>query len=180
MGLIGENLSESFSKFAFMVIVFFLATATRGEWLLVIVYMFRDQLQQLTGLGLDEQVPAAGADNGTTGTTHSLRPLLETYHLQNIHWFVLMAVSTSFIMYYGLAYGWHYYYYVNRRHLAKEWKCQPDKFLTPENERHEILLGSMNMLIGSMASGVIACYIMNGGRVSIGYTLVSSLNFRAF
>lgn len=103
---------------------------------------------------------------------------------------------------------------------AKEWKCQPDKFLTPENERHEILLGSLNMLIGSTASGVIACYIMNGGtivymhstsstvfyrtanfsfklcnycffnlnaflnlsvgRVSIGFTMVSSLNFRAF
>lgn len=46
---------------------------------------------------------------------------------------------------------------------AKEWKCQPDKFLTPENERHEILLGSMNMMIGSVASGVIACFIMNGG-----------------
>jgi hypothetical protein len=29
-----------------------------------------------------------------------------------------MAVSTSFVMYYGLAYGWHYYYYVSRRHLV--------------------------------------------------------------
>lgn len=174
-------MSESFSKFAFMVIVFFLATATRGEWLLVIVYMFRDQLQQITGLGLDEQVPTVSADNGTTGTTHPPQSLLESHHLQNVHWFVLMAVSTSFIIYYGMAYGWHYYYYVNRRHLAKEWKCQPDKFLTPENERHEILLGSLNMLIGSTASGVIACYIMNGvGRVSIGFTMVSSLNFRAF
>ncbi|KAJ8307455.1 hypothetical protein KUTeg_015539 [Tegillarca granosa] len=46
--------------------------------------------------------------------------------------------------------------------LSKEWKCQPDKFLTPENERHEILLGSFNMLLGSMASGVIACYVLNG------------------
>lgn len=171
MGLIGENMSESFSKFAFMVIVFFLATATRGEWLLVIVYMFRDQLQQITGLGLNEQVPTVSADNGTTGTTHPPQSLLESHHLQNVHWFVLMAVSTSFIMYYGMAYGWHYYYYVNRRHLAKEWKCQPDKFLTPENERHEILLGSMNMLIGSTASGVIACYIMNGGHSKMYYSV---------
>lgn len=84
----------------------------------MIVYMFRDQLQQIMGLGLGEQVAAAGDYNGTTGTTHSPQSLLESHHLQNVHWFVLMAVSTSFIMYYGLAYGWHYYYYVNRRHLV--------------------------------------------------------------
>lgn len=81
----------------------------------MIVYMFRDQLQQITGLGLDEQVPTVSADNGTT---HPPQFLLESHHLQNVHWFVLMAVSTSFIMYYGMAYGWHYYYYVNRRHLV--------------------------------------------------------------
>ena len=56
---------------------------------------------------------------------------------------------------------------------AKEWKCQPDKFLTPENERHEILLGSMNMLIGSTASGIIACYIMNGGSAPLSISTIS-------
>lgn len=80
--------------------------------------MFRDQLQQITGLGLNEQVPTVSAGNGTTGTTHPPQSLLESHRLQNVHWFVLMAVSTSFIMYYGMAYGWHYYYYVNRRHLV--------------------------------------------------------------
>lgn len=61
---------------------------------------------------------------------------------------------------------------------AKEWKCQPDKFLTPENERHEILLGSMNMLIGSTASGVIACYIMNGGTIIYMHAPSSTVFYR--
>ncbi|XP_048728398.2 uncharacterized protein LOC125646238 [Ostrea edulis] len=166
MGLIGEKLQDSISKFVFMVIIFFLATATRGEWVLVIVYMFRDQLQNLlAGQGI--QV-SGGSVHNVTGPSPTL---LESLKLQNIHWFVLLAVSTSFIMYYGLAFGWHYYYYVNRQHLAKEWKCQPDKFLTPENERHEILLGSLNMMIGSVASGVIACFIMNGGSSKMYYNV---------
>lgn len=61
---------------------------------------------------------------------------------------------------------------------AKEWKCQPDKFLTPENERHEILLGSLNMLIGSTASGVIACYIMNGGTIVYMHSTSSIVFYR--
>ncbi|XP_060067989.1 uncharacterized protein LOC132548185 [Ylistrum balloti] len=53
--------------------------------------------------------------------------------------------------------------------VAQEWKCQPNKFLTPANERHEILLGSANMLFGSLVSGVIGCYISNGGYSKMYY-----------
>jgi hypothetical protein len=84
-----------------------------GEWLLVIVYMFRDQLQNLL-VRQGVEGPGEGVHNVTTPSA----TLLESLKLQNIHWFVLMAVSTSFVMYYGLAYGWHYYYYVSRRHLV--------------------------------------------------------------
>lgn len=35
MGLIGEKLQDSISKFVFMVIIFFLATATRGLYLIL-------------------------------------------------------------------------------------------------------------------------------------------------
>ena len=86
-----------------------------GEWLLVIVYMFRDQLQELMGGQVGLVRPGGG---GSNASAPSLSSQLELHHLTNVHWFIVMAVSTSFIMYYGLAYGWHYYYYVNRRHLV--------------------------------------------------------------
>ena len=50
---------------------------------------------------------------------------------------------------------------------AHEWKCQPNKWLTPANERHEILLGTFNMLLGGTISGVIATYIYNGGATCL-------------
>lgn len=45
-----------------------------------------------------------------------------------------------------------------------EWKCQPTKFLTKENECHEFIMGSINMGIGGIASGIVTCYIINGGK----------------
>ena len=86
-----------------------------GEWLLVIVYMFRDQLQELMGGQVGLVRPGGGGNNASAP---SLSSQLESHHLRNVHWFIVMAVSTSFVLYYGLAYGWHYYYYVNRRHLV--------------------------------------------------------------
>ncbi|KAH3858934.1 hypothetical protein DPMN_101579 [Dreissena polymorpha] len=46
----------------------------------------------------------------------------------------------------------------------EQWKCQPTRWLTKFNEWHAFLLGSTNMLIGSVVSGVISCNIMNGGE----------------
>lgn len=56
--------------------------------------------------------------------------------------------------------------------MPETWKCQPDRWLTSSNEWHEFILGSTNMLIGSAASGVISCYIMNGGYTSL-YTNIN-------
>ena len=64
-----------------------------------------------------------------------------------------------------------WYYYVNRRHLAHEWKCQPDKWLSPALERHEIILGSFCLALGSVMSAIIACYVSNGGPTQIYYDI---------
>jgi hypothetical protein len=56
-----------------------------------------------------------------------------------------------------------WYYYVRQRHNAMEWKCQPTKWISPELERHEILLGSLSLLVTNFVTAVITCYISNGG-----------------
>ena len=45
-----------------------------------------------------------------------------------------------------------------------QWKCQPTKWLTPENERHKFIMGSVNMAMGGTVSGVVATYVLNGGE----------------
>ncbi|KAG7160015.1 Delta(7)-sterol 5(6)-desaturase-like [Homarus americanus] len=62
-----------------------------------------------------------------------------------------------------------WYYYIRQRGRAIEWKCQPNKFLSPELERHEILLGSFSLLLGSTCSALVSCYLMNGGKSTIYY-----------
>jgi len=35
-------------------------------------------------------------------------------------------------------------YYIKRRGKAADWKCQPDRWLSPELEREEMLTGTFN------------------------------------
>lgn len=57
-----------------------------------------------------------------------------------------------------------WYYYVRQRDKCHEWKCQPEKFMSPELERHEIILGSMSLMVVSSMSGLISWYAANDGR----------------
>lgn len=65
------------------------------------------------------------------------------------------------IIYYNI-FKWNFY--VRQRDKSHEWKCQPDKFLTPEVERHEILFGSMSLFVVSVLSGFISWYAANDGK----------------
>lgn len=62
-----------------------------------------------------------------------------------------------------------WYFYMKRRHLAHEWKIQPTKWLTPELERHEIMIGTMSLFIVGSFSAFLACYIINDNPSSVYY-----------
>jgi lathosterol oxidase len=62
-----------------------------------------------------------------------------------------------------------WYYYVRQRDNAEEWKCQPHKWLSPDLERHEILLGSLSLFVTSSLSSLITCYLSNGGWSKLYY-----------
>ncbi|XP_044258866.1 delta(7)-sterol 5(6)-desaturase erg31-like isoform X2 [Tribolium madens] len=65
----------------------------------------------------------------------------------------------------------HWYFYVRRRDRAEDWKCQPKKWLSPELERHEIILGSLTLFLNASTSGLLACYIANGGYSTVYYNV---------
>ncbi|ELU10573.1 hypothetical protein CAPTEDRAFT_221649 [Capitella teleta] len=156
----GESvLSTIFNKaslYAGVVLTVVMGTAMRGDWLLVLVHFWKSREDPLT----------KHAEEITANSTW-----LEYFRLQNVGWYILASISFSIVSYYGLA-GWlQWHYYIRRRDSAAEWKCQPTKFLTPENERHEILMGSFNLFLGSLVGGSLAAYIMNGGRTQMYYHL---------
>lgn len=53
---------------------------------------------------------------------------------------------------------------MRQRDKSHEWKCQPEKFLTPELERHEIITGSLSLAAVSILTGTITWYAANDGH----------------
>lgn len=51
-----------------------------------------------------------------------------------------------------------------QRDKSHDWKCQPEKFLPADIERHEILLGSFSLFVVSVLTGTIAWYAANDGK----------------
>nr|XP_054773527.1 uncharacterized protein LOC129281630 [Lytechinus pictus] len=113
-----------------------------------------------------------GLDRGReNGSNVQPENLLERYHMQGIGFYILQSLLGGFVILYGVG-GWlKWYFYIQRRDRATEWKCQPDRFLTPEDDRLEFRLGSMNMAIGSVLSGILATYINNGGATKLYYNI---------
>lgn len=64
-----------------------------------------------------------------------------------------------------------WYFYIRQRETPEVWKCQPKKFLSWKDEKHEIILGTICSLQASVVSGVVSCYVSNGGHCTIYYNL---------
>ncbi|XP_069941840.1 uncharacterized protein [Cherax quadricarinatus] len=143
------------------VAVFIMGSTIRGEWLQIVVHFLK-----AVGYGDKDSV---GANNSTD--SGFLEASLAHYRLQGLGYYWLAATSISYTFYFGIGGFLHWYYYVCQRDRSEEWKCQPHKFLSPELERHEILLGSFSLLLGSSVSALISCYLMNGGRSTIYYNV---------
>lgn len=96
---------------------------------------------------------------------------LKDYKLEGLSYFLIGGTVVSYVVYLGVGGFLHWYYYVRQRDRPEEWKCQPTKWLSPELERHEILLGGFSLLLGSIVSGFLSCYISNGGWTRIYYDI---------
>ncbi|XP_049784789.1 lathosterol oxidase-like [Schistocerca cancellata] len=136
--------------------VFILGATMRGEWLLTAVHTARYLGWEL--------------GDGSEGWDFSWQNLsLEALRLKNLRVYWLVASFVSYFMYFSIGGFLHWYFYVRQRDRPEEWKCQPTKFLPPELERHEILVGSFSLLITSSFTATLACYISNGGWSRVYY-----------
>jgi len=57
---------------------------------------------------------------------------------------------------------YHIRYYVRRRHEPHTWKCQPNRFLRPDQQRQAMLLSSMNLAVGGLISGSLIYALQHG------------------
>ncbi|KAK3597035.1 hypothetical protein CHS0354_022043 [Potamilus streckersoni] len=164
------NWSDAISKVIAMVMVVLLATAARGEWLLILAYLgkgYEHDLIHVVNITQDQV-----SSFRKSSPLSSIGVMLEYYYMRDLHSHIAMSVITSFVIFYGMAWGFQWYFYVRQRNKAEEWKCQPNKWMSMKEKRNEVLLGSFNLLIGSTISGCLSCYMTNGGKNSL-YTNIS-------
>ena len=97
---------------------------------------------------------------------------------------VVLSVLGGLAIFWAVAGYYHVAYYVLRRHEPEAWKCQPKRFLRPEQQRQAALLSTMNLTIGGLLSGTLIYALSKGMRTPLyfdvarygwTYTLASSV-----
>jgi Delta7-sterol 5-desaturase len=81
--------------------------------------------------------------------------------------FVGASVGVSLATFWGLGGLVHYVFYVRRREAAAEWKLQPKRWLSDRMTRHAFVLGSANIVMGSIIGGTFAWRIAQGGFTAL-------------
>jgi Delta7-sterol 5-desaturase len=97
---------------------------------------------------------------------------------------VTASILGGLVIFWSVAGYYHVRYYVLRRHEPETWKCQPRRFLRPEQQREAALLSTMNLTIGGVLSGTLIYALSKGARIPLyfaiarygwTYTLASSV-----
>jgi len=80
------------------------------------------------------------------------------------------ALAGGLGMYFGIGgfFEWRYY---RRRAQAADWKCQPARWPSPQARRREIALGTSNMVLASIVSGLIAYHFVQHGGTALFWSL---------
>lgn len=84
-------------------------------------------------------------------------------------WLLIVGIATSvsLVTFLGIGGLVHYWFYARRREDAATWKLQPKRFLSKANTRHAFLLGTGNIVMGSIIAGTFAWHVARGGYSSL-------------
>jgi len=158
---IWSKIPNVIGSFIATVAVFLLGATIHGDWLLILVHFMKYTKHE------SESTSAENSSDSAVPADYSFS--LKEYHLEGLPYFLIGGTTVSYIMFLGVGGFLHWYYYVRQRDRPEEWKCQPNKWMSPELERHEILFGAASLLLGSILSGVLSCYVANDGWTRIYY-----------
>jgi lathosterol oxidase len=153
-----EKLPQTVGKSLATLAIFALGVSINGDWMNIFVHVAR-------------QFGYSSRDANSNDSFKWSDISLESFRLKNFWTFWIYSCIVSYLMYFVIGGFLHWYFYVRRRDRAEEWKCQPKKWMSPELERHEIILGSTTLFINATLSGMLACYIANGGYSTVYYEI---------
>ena len=75
---------------------------------------------------------------------------------------IVSAVLVGVGVFHLVAGYYHYRYYIRRRHEPETWKCQPDRFLSPEMHRTAMLASTGNLALTGAITGALVWGILSG------------------
>ncbi|XP_045494156.1 delta(7)-sterol 5(6)-desaturase erg32-like [Colias croceus] len=150
-----ERIPAFISTFIATLAIFTFGSTLRGEWVVILV----TALKQISGHTQSDK-------NVTTEEIYNLFTS-ENLKMENFAFIFIAAHLVSYGTYFLLGGFLHWYFYVQRRHIAHEWKLQPTKWLSPELERHEIMVGVISLFVTGSFSAFLAAYIVNGNPSTV-------------
>jgi lathosterol oxidase len=80
---------------------------------------------------------------------------------------VALSIAGGLVIFWTVAGYYHIRYYVLRRHDPESWKCQPARFLRPEQQQQALALSTMNLTIGGALSGSFIYAVLKEHRTPI-------------
>ncbi len=84
---------------------------------------------------------------------------------------VVLSVLGGLVLFAAVAGYYHVRYYVLLRESPASWKCQPGRFLRPEQQRQAVLLSTMNLTVGGVLSGTFIYFVVKEHRTPIYFTI---------
>ncbi|KAG5868116.1 hypothetical protein JTB14_015378 [Gonioctena quinquepunctata] len=156
---IWNKIPQSVGHFLATIATFAVGISINGDWLNIFVHAGK----QFGFIDIQKSTTKSYSPKNWTELT------LEDFYLKDLGSFMIWSCSASYAVYFGIGGFLHWYYYVRQRDRAEEWKCQPNKWLSPELERHEIMLGSLTLFVTATIGAILACYVANGGYSRVYY-----------
>lgn len=81
------------------------------------------------------------------------------------------SIAAGLLIFHVTAGYYHVRYYVLRRDDAASWKCQPNRWLRPEQQREAALLSSFNMTLGGTITGFLIYAMTQGWETPVYLTV---------
>ena len=137
--------------FKLMLGMFIMAFCTSGFFFPMILIAFSAYLRTMHGIG-SNGVLDVSLDN--LNHTEIAQGDVAWRNLASQPWFIILQCLLSGIVTMG-AYEWNGEYlirtfYTDRKEVPDEWKCQPNRYLSPDRWREEKILGSINAFVAGV------------------------------